>query len=29
MDLDSFLVSLYVLTEDWWKTIHSLDTPAA
>jgi Transposase DDE domain len=22
MDLDSFLVSLYVLTEDWWKTTH-------
>ena len=29
MDLDSFLVSLYVLTEDWWKTSHSLDTPGA
>jgi hypothetical protein len=29
MDLDSFLVSLYVLTEDWWKAIHSSDTPGA
>jgi hypothetical protein len=29
MDLDSFLVSLYVLTEDWWKAAHSSDTPAA
>ena len=28
MDLDSFLVSLYVLTEDWWKATHSSsDTP--
>ena len=27
MDLDSFLVSLYVLTEDWWKSTHSSDTP--
>jgi hypothetical protein len=23
MDLDSFLVSLYVLTEDWWKANRS------
>src|SRR5215207_3999402 len=22
MDLDSFLVSLYVLTENWWKATH-------
>jgi hypothetical protein len=29
MDLDSFLVSLYVLTEDWWKATHSLNTPGA
>ena len=29
MDLDSFLVSLYVLTEDWWKAAHSSDTPGA
>jgi hypothetical protein len=29
MDLDSFLVSLYVLTEDWWKAAHSFDTPQA
>ncbi len=28
MDLDSFLVSLYVLTEDWWKAAHSPDAPA-
>src|SRR5215212_11136479 len=27
MDLDSFLVSLYVLTEDWWKSTHSQDNP--
>jgi hypothetical protein len=27
MDLDSFLVSLYVLTEDWWKFTHSQDNP--
>src|SRR5918993_819195 len=26
MDLDSFLVSLYVLTENWWKATH--DAPA-
>lgn len=29
MDLDSFLTSLYVLTEDWWKATHSTDDPAA
>ncbi|MGH3668912.1 MAG: IS982 family transposase [Acidimicrobiia bacterium] len=29
MDLDSFLVSLYVLTEDWWKATHSSDAPGA
>ena len=29
MDLDSFLVSLYVLTEDWWKATHSSDIPGA
>jgi Transposase DDE domain len=28
LDLDSLLVSLYVLTDDWWKATHySLDTP--
>lgn len=27
MDLDSFLVSLYVLTEDWWKDTHFPNTP--
>lgn len=27
MDLDSFLISLYVLTEDWWKATHSPETP--
>jgi len=27
MDLDSFLVSLYVLTEDWWNSTHSHDDP--
>ena len=27
MDLDSFLVSLYVLTENWWKSTHASDTP--
>ena len=27
MDLDSFLVSLYVLTDDWWKSTHSQDDP--
>ena len=25
MDLDSFLVSLYVLTEDWWRSAHASD----
>ena len=25
MDLDSFLVSLYVLVDDWWKLHHSLE----
>ncbi len=29
MDLDSFLVSLYVLADDWWKATHSPDTPGA
>lgn len=29
MDLDSFLVSLYVLTDDWWKATHSSDIPGA
>jgi hypothetical protein len=29
MDLDSFLVSLYVLTEEWWKATHSSDIPGA
>lgn len=29
MDLDSLLVSLYVLTENWWKDTHSLNTPTA
>lgn len=27
LDLDSFLVSLYVLTDDWWKATQSSDTP--
>lgn len=27
MDLDSFLVSLYVLVDDWWKLNHALDPP--
>ena len=27
MDLDSFLVSLYVLVDDWWKLDHSLQPP--
>jgi hypothetical protein len=22
MDLDSFLVSLYVLVDDWWQAVH-------
>lgn len=29
MDLDSFLVSLYVLTEDWWKAARPSDAPRA
>jgi len=27
MDLDSFLVSLYVQIDDWWKLNHSLEQP--
>jgi hypothetical protein len=27
MDLDSFLVSLYVLVEDWWKLDHASEQP--
>ena len=27
MDLDSFLVSLYVLLEDWWKLDHASEQP--
>jgi hypothetical protein len=27
MDLDSFLVSLYVLVDDWWKAHHSSSAP--
>jgi hypothetical protein len=27
MDLDSFLVSLYVLVEDWWKLDHASQPP--
>src|ERR687898_3172224 len=27
MDLDSFLVSLYVLVDDWWKADHPLSAP--
>lgn len=27
MDLDSFLVSLYVLVDDWWKVAHPSDPP--
>jgi hypothetical protein len=27
MDLDSFLVSLYVQIDDWWKLNHSLEPP--
>jgi len=27
MDLDSFLVSLYVLVDDWWKLNHAWRTP--
>jgi len=29
MDLDSFLVSLYVLVDDWWKLNRSLEQPKA
>jgi hypothetical protein len=29
MDLDSFLVSLYVLVDDWWKAKHSSEPPSA
>ena len=29
MDLDSFLVSLYVLVDDWWKLKHSSEPPRA
>ena len=29
LDLDSFLVSLYVLVEDWWKLKHSSEPPRA
>ncbi len=29
MDLDSFLVSLYVLTEDWWKATYFSSAPTA
>jgi hypothetical protein len=29
MDLDSFLVSLYVLVEDWWKLEHAWRPPRA
>jgi Transposase DDE domain len=28
MDLDSFLVSLYVLVDDWWKRSHSSSEPS-
>src|SRR5215211_6420411 len=27
LDLDSFLISLYVLVDDWWKASRSCDTP--
>jgi hypothetical protein len=27
MDLDSFLVSLYVLVDDWWKLDHASQPP--
>jgi hypothetical protein len=27
MDLDSFLVSLYVLVDDWWKASHPPNAP--
>ena len=29
LDLDSFLVSLYVLVDDWWKLEHSSESPRA
>jgi hypothetical protein len=29
MDLDSFLVSLYVLVDDWWKLEHASEPPRA
>jgi hypothetical protein len=29
LDLDSFLVSLYVLVDDWWKFEHSSEPPKA
>ena len=29
LDLDSFLVSLYVLVDDWWKLKHSSEPPTA
>ena len=29
LDLDSFLVSLYVLVDDWWKLEHSSEPPRA
>jgi hypothetical protein len=29
LDLDSFLVSLYVLVDDWWKLEHSSQLPRA
>ncbi len=28
MDLDSFLVTLYVLVDDWWKLDHSSSEPS-
>jgi hypothetical protein len=27
MDLDSFLVALYVLVDDWWRAEHGQQTP--
>ncbi len=27
MDLDSFLVSLYVLVDDWWRASHRSPAP--
>jgi hypothetical protein len=29
LDLDSFLISLYVLVDDWWKLKHSSEPPRA